>query len=212
MSYSRELAVMPTQPQMMDDAKASLSGNWGLAVGTTVVYILVAAASNIVPFGILLLAGPLAVGLAGFFLNIARGREAELGNIFDGFQSFGNALGTYLLMLVAIMVGFMLLVIPGIILSFGLSQSMFILADNPDMGPVDVLKKSWKIMDGHKFDYFILSLRFIGWAILCLFTFGIGYFWLFPYMQTTFANFYDAISGNEFQELEDDLTRHLVDG
>ena len=48
-------------------------------------------------------------------------------------------------------------------------------------------------MNGHKMDYFILNLSFFGWAILGIFTFGLLYLWLIPYMQVTFANFYNEI-------------------
>lgn len=48
-------------------------------------------------------------------------------------------------------------------------------------------------MNGHKMDYFILELSFIGWSILSVFTFGILMIWLVPYMQVTYANFYNEI-------------------
>ena len=48
-------------------------------------------------------------------------------------------------------------------------------------------------MKGHKWDFFILNLSFIGWSILALFTLGILCLWLVPYMNVTFANFYNSI-------------------
>ena len=32
--------------------------------------------------------------------------------------------------------------------------------------------------------------------ILCLFTFGIGYLWLIPYMQTSIADFYEDVKAD----------------
>ena len=61
------------------------------------------------------------------------------------------------------------------------------------MKAMDVLKKSKEMMSGHKWDFFVLGLSFIGWAILGIFTFGLLYFWLYPYMQVSFANFYNSI-------------------
>ena len=40
---------------------------------------------------------------------------------------------------------------------------------------------------------FILKLSFFGWLLLCVFTFGIGGFFLEPYMQATYAEFYAAM-------------------
>ena len=45
-------------------------------------------------------------------------------------------------------------------------------------------------MDGYKLQYFFLGLSFIGWMLLCLLTLGIGFLWLIPYIQVTYAKFY----------------------
>ena len=49
------------------------------------------------------------------------------------------------------------------------------------------------MMKGHKWELFVLYLSFIGWAILCLFTFFIGFLWLTPYMQMTETKFYEKL-------------------
>jgi len=116
-------------------------------------------------------------------------------------------------MVIAIMIGFVLLIVPGIILSFGLSQTMYIMAEEPEIGPVDALKKSWEMMKGYKMEYFLLMIRFIPWAILCVFTLFIGFLWLGPYVQVTAAKFYDEISGGApvDESLDDDITKHIVE-
>jgi uncharacterized membrane protein len=48
-------------------------------------------------------------------------------------------------------------------------------------------------MLGNKAKSFRLGLSFIGWAILSIFTFGIGLLWLIPYMNVSVAKFYDDI-------------------
>jgi uncharacterized membrane protein len=49
------------------------------------------------------------------------------------------------------------------------------------------------MMDGYKWKYFCLSLRFIGWGLLCVLTFGIGFIWLMPYMQQSLTQFYEDV-------------------
>jgi uncharacterized membrane protein len=44
---------------------------------------------------------------------------------------------------------------------------------------------------------FCLYLSFIGWGFLCLFSFGIGYLWLSPYMTLSLANFYEELKKNQ---------------
>ena len=36
-------------------------------------------------------------------------------------------------------------------------------------------------------------LRFIGWVLLCILTLGIGFLWLSPYIQISYAKFYEDI-------------------
>jgi uncharacterized membrane protein len=52
------------------------------------------------------------------------------------------------------------------------------------------------MMRGHKMDLFFLYLSFAGWWFLCLFTMGIGYFFLRPYVRTTVAAFYEDLKAN----------------
>ena len=75
-------------------------------------------------------------------------------------------------------------------------MSMYILAENKDISALDAIRKSKEIMNGHKMDYFILSLSFIGWIFLIAITFGIAAIWVTPYMETTYANFYNKIKSD----------------
>ena len=215
MSYSQNQLIEVPQSQLMDDAKYSLKGLWGTAAKAYLVVLLISIGGSIIPFLSLIISGPLALGYAIFSLKIARGEEIEISTIFDGFQNFGKSLGTYLLMMLGIMLGVICLIVPGIILALGLSQTMYILADEPEIKPMDALKKSWAMMDGYKMDYFILGIRFIPWFFLCIFTLGIGLLWLLPYWQVTIAKFYETIRFENESDLEaegyDDISKHLVD-
>ena len=58
-----------------------------------------------------------------------------------------------------------------------------------------------KLMRGHKWQFFVLCLSFIGWILLCILTFGIGFLWLGPYFQTTMAAFYEDLLAEEAAEI-----------
>ena len=96
-------------------------------------------------------------------------------------------------MFLCIFLGFICLVIPGIILCFAFSQVFFILADDKNIGPVDTLKKSYNMMIGNKWKYFCLTCRFIGWALLSIITLGIGFLWFYPYFWVSTAKFYECL-------------------
>lgn len=80
-----------------------------------------------------------------------------------------------------------------IILMLCLSQSYYILYDNEDMPLGDIFRLSMDMMEGHKADYLLLCVSFIGWAFAGLFTLGILYLWLIPYIGVSLVNFYDKI-------------------
>ncbi|MBR5241893.1 MAG: DUF975 family protein, partial [Clostridia bacterium] len=77
-------------------------------------------------------------------------------------------------------------------------MAYYIKLDHPEYTPTEAITESRKLMDGNKMRLFCLHLSFIGWAIVCLFTFGIGTFWLIPYMNAANAEFYqDLVMGRD---------------
>lgn len=187
---------------LMKMAKASLTGKWGLAIGTFVVYALIMGsfgAMQKVGLAALLVAGPMALGAALFSLTLSRGQEARLEQLFDGFRHFTNALVTYLLLLLYVFLWALLLIVPGIIAALSYSMVFFILADNPTLTPQEILDKSRKMTDGYKWKLFYLWLRFLLLGLVCVLTLGIGFLWLLPYIHITLAKFYDDIKNNPAQ-------------
>lgn len=126
------------------------------------------------------------------YLNIARNatQKPKVGDVFKGFEHFWPSFKITFLIGLYTLLWSLLFVIPGIIKGFSYSQAMYIIADNPNMRARDAIRLSSQMMDGHKMDLFILQLSFIGWAILGVFTLGLLYIWLEPYMQATYTNFY----------------------
>ncbi len=74
------------------------------------------------------------------------------------------------------------------------------------MGALEAISKSKEMMNGHKMEYFVLSLSFIGWAFVVGITFGIAGIWVMPYMSTTYANFYNKIKGAEQAPIQVEAT------
>lgn len=186
--------------ELMRMAKRSLKGNWGLAAGTFFVYILIISGIKFIPvigsLALLIVGGPFALGIVIFSLSIARDQKAEFDQLFQGFANFKKALGTYLLMVLFVLLWMLLLFVPGIIAAISYSMTFYILADDPSIGAMEAIKKSKEMMYGHKWKFFCLGLRFIGWILLCCLTFGIGMFWLAPYMQVSAAKFYEDVKGD----------------
>ena len=69
----------------------------------------------------------------------------------------------------------------------------YLLAENPYMTATRAMELSKEMMYGEKWKFFVLQLSFFGWLLLCALTLGIGGFFLEPYMQATYAEFYAAM-------------------
>ena len=94
-----------------------------------------------------------------------------------------------------IAIGYILLIVPGIMATFGLLLYQFVTAENLEMNVTDLLRKTWNMTKGHKMELFVLMLSFIGWYFVAGLTLGILYIWLVPYVTVTMALAYEALKG-----------------
>lgn len=190
------LTMIKRASEIRREALASLKGKWGFAILTFFVYSLITGALSMIPLVgwiLSLLAIPLSYGFMTAFLNNARSKEGvKLETLFEGFTNgnYGRILGTLILQSVYTFLWSLLLIVPGIIKSFSYALTPFILKDNPELKFNGAIEKSMDMMRGYKWKLFCLYLSFIGWALLCILTLGIGYLWLAPYMSQSFAHFY----------------------
>ena len=84
-----------------------------------------------------------------------------------------------------------------VVKSLSLSLSSFIAYDNDNMSGRQSCKLSQKLMKGNKGNLFVLSLSFIGWALLIPLTLGIGSFWLTTYMNVSIVCFYETLANKD---------------
>lgn len=179
-------------------ARAYLTGKWNITAMIWLVYmILLSISSSLAGLVTAIIEGPLLLGLTIISLRIVRSMDINVEMLFAGFSDFSRSLIAYLLMALYIVLWTLLLIIPGIVASLSYSMTYFILADNPHIAPSEAITRSKNMMNGHKMELFLLNLSFIGWMILSLFTFGLGFLWLGPYMRAATAIFYQNIRGDE---------------
>lgn len=125
--------------------------------------------------------------------------ENKIKDVIWGFRKIVKAVIAHLLINIIYTIGLILLLLPGLIIGIILSQVFYsqvfyIIAEDDDITVLQALKKSAGIMKGNKFKYLMLNLSFIGWGILGIITFGIGFIWIRPYYSITMANFYKDIT------------------
>jgi uncharacterized membrane protein len=172
-------------------AREGLKGNWGKAVLIQLISSLILGVLLPTGIGTILLAGLLSLGLVIFNLNVLRKQKSDIGDLFAGANQYTNATLTNFVMGIFIFFWALLLIIPAIIKSYSYAMTMYIRKDNPEIGVLDAITESRNMMNGKKWKLFCLNFSFIGWAILSIFTFGIGLLWLLPYMNMSTAAFYE---------------------
>lgn len=88
--------------------------------------------------------------------------------------------------------------------AFAIALSEYVAIDNEKLTAKECVNKSMELMNGYKWKMFCLIFSFIGWAILSVFTFGIGYLFLTPYMQVALVCFYENILNEKGENLKRD--------
>jgi uncharacterized membrane protein len=183
--------------EIMASARAQLKGKWGSAVLVSVIYLVMIGIPGALPKigGIInfILGGPIAFGLAYYFLTFTREKNPALEDLFKGFYNFSKTFIAYLLIVIFTLLRLLLLIVPGIIAAISYSMTFYIMVDNPEMSAREAIHKSKELMQGNKYRFSCLLGRFTGWFILCILTAGIGFLWFIPYVALSAAKFYESI-------------------
>ncbi len=135
-----------------------------------------------------------AFGMCRVYLNLTDGIRPSFEVLFDGFRHILKMIAVTFLVGLFTFLWTLLLIIPGIVKSYSYSMAIYIQVENPDLSPLEAIRRSKEMMVGHKFEFFVLELSFILWILLGAITFGLAYIYIIPYMEATFVNFYKAVS------------------
>jgi uncharacterized membrane protein len=141
----------------------------------------------------LILGGVMEIGKARYHLNLIDGAAARFDDLFSAFPQFLAALVMRLVRGLLITLGMLLLVIPGVMLTFSYAAAPYIMAQDPECEGLEALRRSRELMKGNRMELFLLDLSFIGWDLLSLLTLGIGSLFLNPYKEAARASFFRHI-------------------
>ena len=177
-----EQAVVDAIKAMPQDQLAIL----GAAVmGTLMVITLIMILLRIFLFN------PLEVGGYRFFKKNIQEPGVSVGVITEGFGDYGRTFLTLFLRDLFLCLWFVLFFIPGFIKTYSYRLVPYIIKDNPELSATEAITRSRELMNGHKWEAFVLDLSFIGWYLLGFLTFDIlNIFWTAPYHESSKAEFY----------------------
>lgn len=157
---------------------------------------------------------PLLVGGERFFvINGIPEHKATVSELGFGFKDgrYLNMVKTIFLKGLFQWLWSLLLIIPGIVKGYEYRMIPYLLAENPKMDHHTAFAISKKMMNGEKWNAFVLDLSFIGWGILSLFTCGIlSVFYVAPYINLTNAQLYMTLRSR--LEADGSLAQYELNG
>ena len=131
---------------------------------------------SLITFACTLATLPLQIGLYAYVLGLVRKQDPDLVDCLFKFYKDGR--------LWYIIKNMLLIVIFYILLSD---------MEEKDIENTEVRQVSKNMMNGHKWEYFVLQLSFILWYIGCSVTLGILAIWFMPYYVTTNTMYYEDL-------------------
>ena len=152
---------------------------------------------------------PLEIGSNRFFhINLEENADVkEVCFTFD--RGYKNGVKVMFFRDLYILLWSLLLIIPGIVKSYEYRMIPYILGENPDMDKDQAFALSKQMMDGNKWNAFVLDLSFFLWDILGACTIGIlTIFYVEPYRRLTNAGLYQALK----EEMMFVRTENIIDG
>jgi len=128
----------------------------------------------------ILVQGPVQFGVAFAFLKAARGDKLETKDMFEAFKNYWNAVLASLLVFIIIIVGLILLIIPGIFFACKLAFTPYLVVDRK-MAVMEALEES-------------LAIPICIAGLLC---FIVGIIISIMWVSLAFASLYHAVSSSE---------------
>lgn len=136
----------------------------------------------------------LEVGSRKYFVQLSQYKNTKgcFGFSFDS-MNYKGIVSTMFVMNVYNILWTLLFIIPGIVKAYSYRMVPYILGDNPNIAANEAITLSRKMMDGNKFEAFVLDLSFLGWYILGLLALVVGVLFVNPYYDATCAQLYLAL-------------------
>lgn len=135
-------------PQRFSDSVTHQTPNYNLTL---------IIATAIITIGFTILRVVINMGLTKIYLELVDHKKAEISDLFSSYKLFWRYLGGSLLYGLIVMVGVLLLIIPGIIWGIKYQFYSYLIIDKK-LGPIEALKKSSELTKDKKWELFKFDL------------------------------------------------------
>lgn len=103
------------------------------------------------------------VGIVIYAICAIRYRKGTFGNLLDGMPILLRVVWYQMLTSIYTFLWSLLFVVPGIMASYSYRMGLYILLDHPEMSVNQCIKASKQMMNGNRWELFIIDLSFFGW-------------------------------------------------
>jgi len=187
--------------------------NLGLFLGYTIVYMLISMVLGFIPIigslASIAISPSLIIGYYHVADKLEKGEQVTFSNFFDGFSRLGELFIVHLVMLIFVVIGFILLVIPGIYLAVAYSFATPMVWFIYNGSVLDTLKTSRIFISKNWFSFLGFYLMALLVALLGVICLGVGIFVAVPVVYVShYYLFMDVIGRDE--EVKDDPFNQLV--
>jgi len=167
---------------------------WGGLIGAVSFQLTAFNTASIFGFPILLVSGTLlGMGITAFFLQAHDAiRSVHLGELWHP-RPFFFYLGVRILTGVAVVLGLVLLIVPGIMLALMFLFGSFIVIDR-GLDPIEAMKESMHITLGYRFELLFLLLLLLGINILGVVALGVGLLVSIPVSMLALVHAYRTLA------------------
>jgi len=141
---------------------------------------------------VLFIVNPIGYGAAFLRLKAVRHQSFEVKEIFDVFKNYLNVILAALLSISIIVIGFVFLIIPGIIFACRLAFVPYLVMDKK-LDPVKAVEESWRLTKGYGWRIFGMALLAILVAIGGLVLLVVGIIPAVIWITAAFASMYHAV-------------------
>jgi uncharacterized membrane protein len=127
------------------------------------------------------------------FLKAMRDEEADLKTLFDGFKTqYLNIVLANLIVAALVVIGFVMLIIPGIIIACRLAFVSYLVMDK-NMDAMKAVERSWQMTKGHGWTIFGMAIISFFLAIGGLIVFFVGIIISIMWIHAAFATLYQSV-------------------
>ncbi len=151
---------------------------------------------NVLTSAVTIVTLPMSIGCLSYVMNLMKGKQMTVKEaLFGKYNMFVLILLVTLVVYILTFVGTLCFIIPGMIFAYSMVMVNMILAEDgaDKLKHSEVTDRSKKLMNGHKMEYFVFGLSFMGWILLSIVTLGIGLIWTLPYMTVAEIMYFEEL-------------------